>query len=370
LGSVGIATYTRDLIIGLDRSKVRDRVTILCPPWLTDHPAVLSCGLDVKVIGRSLPQAKGVRSLFWSELVGKMLAGNSGAVFHSPGLHASFALPARTYITCHDLIPLRYPVYFGRNFFRKWNFRRNLNALKCCQGVFTDSQASRQDLIQLAGISSAKIHLLPCWIASEFNPTVASKLKNEIKERYLLPDRYWLYVGGFDIRKNIPFLLKAYATALARGVDCPPLVLAGRIPQRKIPSLCDVESALEKMGSHRQRVVFPGFIAQNDLPGLYGGAELFIYPSLFEGFGLPPLEAMGCGCPAVVADNSSLPEVVRDSAYRFSTESPDTLVELMKRAASMKLPLNPNFDRDTFSLEASMRRYLAAIDLEASPSLT
>lgn len=302
-----------------------------------------------------------MRSVLWGEGVGLRLRDEPQAIFHSPGLFSSVFLPHRTFITCHDVIPLRYPVYLGRNFIRHWNFKRNLTTLKHCAGVFTDSQASKDDLIELAGMPLEKVHVMRCWLSPEFSPIAGAEKKEMVKRKYNLPDRYWLYVGGYDIRKNVPFLIDAYAEAQRRGISCPPLVLAGRIPQQKIPALCDMASALGKARSLGNQIVCPGFIEQEDLPGLYGGGELFIFPSLFEGFGLPPLEAMGCGCPSIVADNSSLKEVVTDDTYRFSTKSFTNLVELMREATLAKLPLNPSFGPEKFSLDTSFANYLQVL---------
>lgn len=355
---MGVATYTKDLLFALGHSAMRERVILLCPSWLNEHPVVKSCGLEVEVLESRIFSTKKVRSILWSEMAGLRLSREPAARFHSPGLHSSILLPKKTFITCHDVIPLRYPVYFGRNFFRRWSFKRHLRTLKKCEGIFTDSKASKLDLINLAGVSSEKIYELPCWLAPEFSLTNASRLKDQIRVKYDLPESYWLYVGGYDIRKNVPFLLAAYSEAIRSGIPCLPLVLAGRIPKRKIPALCDMELALEKMGASRKNIITPGFIEQEDLPGLYGGAELFIYPSLFEGFGLPPLEAMGCGCPAIVADNSSLREVVKEPEYRFSTDSPESLIAWLQTASFKRISLNPLFSTADFSLKQSLQHYL------------
>ena len=98
----------------------------------------------------------------------------------------------------------------------------------------------------------------------------------------------------------------------------------------------------------------PGFIASEDMPGFYGAAELLIYPSLYEGFGLPPMEAMGCGCPAVSANNTSLPEVIKDSSYRFSVLLPEELINLLIRAASKALPMNPSFAQNEYSEKTAL----------------
>ena len=110
-------------------------------------------------------------------------------------------------------------------------------------------------------------------------------------------------------------------------------------------------------------VIMPGFIASEDMPGLYGAAELLIYPSLYEGFGLPAMEAMGCGCPAVSSDNTSLPEVVKDKEYRFNTQSPEKLIKILVRAASTALPMNPSFAQTEFSEKTALSLLISRLQI-------
>ncbi|HEY5930473.1 MAG TPA: glycosyltransferase, partial [Burkholderiales bacterium] len=176
-----------------------------------------------------------------------------------------------------------------------------------------------------------------------------------------LPARYWLYVGGYDYRKNLELLIDAYGRA-AQSSECPSLVLAGNIPRNLSKPVCDVHGALRRAGIASERVCCPGYIDAGDLAAVYAGAELFIYPSLSEGFGLPPVEAMSCGCPAIVADTTSLPEVVTDEDYRFPVGHSARLVEMLLSAARAPLPLNPGFDRSLYGQARGIRDYLQVIE--------
>jgi glycosyltransferase involved in cell wall biosynthesis len=172
-----------------------------------------------------------------------------------------------------------------------------------------------------------------------------------------------LYLGGYDYRKNVELLIEAYGRA-ARAGACPTLVLGGNIPiavgSRK--PVCDVAGAVRRAGIDSDRLCCPGFIDDDDLAAVYAGAELFIYPSLAEGFGLPPVEAMSSGCPAIVADTTSLPEVVTDEDYRFPVADPARLIEMLLSAARSPRPLNPGFMRSFYGHARGLRDYLQVME--------
>jgi glycosyltransferase involved in cell wall biosynthesis len=132
-------------------------------------------------------------------------------------------------------------------------------------------------------------------------------------------------------------LLKAYAMTTDR-LATPPLVLAGAIPKSGGGPVCDVRGCLSRIGLDGERVRMPGRVAAEDLPALYAGAEFLVYPSRGEGFGLPPAEALAVGTPALVADVSSLPEVVTDAAWRFEPGNAEALSRRMSEAAAGWLP--------------------------------
>jgi glycosyltransferase involved in cell wall biosynthesis len=122
-----------------------------------------------------------------------------------------------------------------------------------------------------------------------------------------------------------------------------------------------VSGELQRSGLVSPDRVLPGFVENDDLPALYAGAELLVYPSRAEGFGLPPVEAMACGCPAIVADQTSLPEVVTDPEYRFKLDGITNLAGILFNARDRRLPMNPGFDRKAFNEERALRDYLDVV---------
>ena len=153
-----------------------------------------------------------------------------------------------------------------------------------------------------------------------------------LRRRLQLPDRFWLYLGGYDYRKNVEFLIRAYAEA-KRTRNLPPLVLAGSIPATGSAVTCDVFGAIRKSELGGDDVLTPGVIPSGELADLYRAASLLIYPSLMEGFGLSPAEAIAVGTPVLASSSSSLPEVVRASQCWFDPANPAELVAKILCAA-------------------------------------
>jgi glycosyltransferase involved in cell wall biosynthesis len=212
----------------------------------------------------------------------------------------------------------------------------------------------------LANIPAEKIKVVYPWMEPRFNPDFAGREAARVRSTYGLPKKFFLYVGGYDYRKNVEFLLEAYALA-RRKSELPPLVLAGTIPAKKASTVCDVPGAMERNGLKAGRDVFlPGFIADCDMPGLYGAGELLVYPSLYEGFGFPPVEAIACGKPVLVADNSSLKEIITTPQNRFSTDDPAILASLLLSAQQDPGQFSSKLE-SRFTEDYAMAAYLEAL---------
>jgi len=273
---------------------------------------------------------------------------------------APFPKP-RVIVVCHDLIWRHFPRYAGKRWLRKSLLEKSEQTLRDAAAVITASEHAAQDIAAASGMDPGRLVIVPHWIPPGFTPAEAQEGSARVIRQYGLPGSgYWLYVGGYDYRKNIDFLLEAYQVALSH-IPCPPLVLAGRLPTDPGKPVCDVNATVRRLRLPPGQVVTPGCIAAADMPGLYGGAGLFVYPSLHEGFGLPPLEAMACGCPAIASNTSSMPEVVTDIPYRFDPGDAHSLVMLLRQAARRPPPLNPGFDRTRYAEERCMAQYRDAL---------
>ncbi|TGE31901.1 glycosyltransferase family 1 protein [Desulfosporosinus sp. Sb-LF] len=213
----------------------------------------------------------------------------------------------------------------------KWYFRisHRLAMLKC-SNIITISKFSEQRISERLNYDANKIWLIYCGIDDKFNTFIEDKGGQEnIKKKYNLPDKYILSLSTLEPRKNLQLLVKAYRKLVLRGDMSISLVLAGRKGWKLDALLNGIEQSV------KEQIYFTGFIADEDLPDVYGNATLFVFPSKYEGFGMPPLEAMACGTPVLSSDASSLSEVLGDAALYFKNEDDSDLTMGLLRAISL-----------------------------------
>ena len=247
-------------------------------------------------------------------------------LFHSP----DFVLPpvrrARTVLTIHDLSFLRYPECFSPPLLR-YLLAAVPRSVERADLVLADSENTRDDLIELLGVPAESIRVVYAGVEPEFTPRPQAEVQ-AVRERYGIQRPYLLGLGTLQPRKNFRRLIEAYHL-LREEHDIPQqLVIGGGHGWLYEP----IMEAIERHGL-QEDVRLIGFCDDADLPALYTGADLFAFPSLYEGFGIPVLEAMACGTPVVAADTSSLPEVAGDAALLV----PPTDVEALAQALWLAL---------------------------------
>lgn len=228
----------------------------------------------------------------------------------------------KTVVTVHDLTPLVFEKYFpvGVKGNIKWQIQRL--ALKSAEAIITDSESSKRDIIKYSGISSSKIHVVYLAAGEEFKVVQGSTLRQRfgqefkvqsLREKYKLPDKFVLYVGDVTWNKNLPRLIEAI-----KKINLTLVMVGSALVQGEFDHLNPWNQDLlkvQKMVEDDKRIIRLGFIPTEDLVTIYNLATVFVMPSLYEGFGLPVLEAMSCGCPIVTTKSGSIPEVVGDVAY-------------------------------------------------------
>ncbi|MGH2459628.1 MAG: glycosyltransferase family 4 protein, partial [Chloroflexota bacterium] len=214
---------------------------------------------------------------------------------------------ARRIVTIHDTFAHVCPGHHNR--LDNWRYWFMLpRAARRADVVLTDSQHSADDLTKYLGVARGQIRAIPCGVDSAFHPVTEQSEVSDRLAHHGIAQPYLLYVGGINPRKNLARLLEAYARLRGRHPTTR-LVIVGK-PQWKTD---EIGATLRRLAL-APHVHFTGHVAESDLPALYSGAQAFVFPSLYEGFGLPPLEAMACGTPVITSNVSSLPEVVGDAA--------------------------------------------------------
>jgi glycosyltransferase involved in cell wall biosynthesis len=246
-------------------------------------------------------------TLWWDQRVLAELAHQDGVeVFFSPYLKGPLGVHCPLVITVHDLIDLAFPEY-ARKRRLKNIFLKGMTARtgQRAERVLADSGHAAGDAVRLLGLERTRIQVLPLGVEARYRPVGDGPEGVRALRRYGLEEPYILYVGNFKPHKNVPALLRAFAD-LEKGLRDQYLLALGGHQDR----WCQARRKLAEELGIGARTRFLGPIAEEDLPALYSQATLFAFPSLYEGFGLPPLEAMACGAPVLCSSRTSLPEVV------------------------------------------------------------
>jgi glycosyltransferase involved in cell wall biosynthesis len=320
-------------------------------------PGRVPAGFPVHAAGPS-----GVRIRWEGRVLPRLLRSIDPApdLFHATwnhGIPRRLAMPSL--LSLHDLIPWRMPraVPWPRPAWLHQALYRAAvrGSAREAAVIVTLSEASRRDIEEFLPQASARVMVVPCALPRAFAPGAAAPSPERVAaHRRVFGDRYWLYVGGFDPRKGLTTLLAAMAAAFPGGGG-PPLVLAGAVNDHA--RACEAMAATLGVKAH-----FPGYVADDDLPALFAGAGLFVYPSRYEGFGIPPLLALASGTPCVTTDGGALPEVVGDDAVIVPAGDARALAAAL--AAARRDPAR------LAAMAARGRARAAAFSLEALASRT
>jgi glycosyltransferase involved in cell wall biosynthesis len=327
----GIGRYTRNLIRALAHLDTENQYMLFVAGGWGGGDGLGPWPANFRV--RSIPLSDRWVHLFWQRMrlpVPVQTITGPLDLFHSP----DFVLPptGRTpaILTVHDLSFLRVPQFFVPGFreYLEMAVSRAVNQAAC---ILADSESTRGDLMQLMGVEPERVTVLYPGVESRFRPVEEAQTLAAVRARYQLPGSFILGLSTLQPRKNFDGLIEAFRRLLAPIADGPEmaelhLVIAGGKGWMYEDTLAQVQ----RIGLG-DRVHFPGFVAEADLPALYCLASAFAFPSWYEGFGLPLLEAMACGTPVVAANNSSLPEVVGEAGLLVDAADVDALSEALGR---------------------------------------
>lgn len=223
---------------------------------------------------------------------------------HFPNFNYAFGCQVPFTVTIHDLIYLKSPGACSNVLAKYYAGFMIKSVCNKARLVITDSQFSKKDILETVGISPDKIRVIYPGVDQKYRPVENARQR---LASYSLPEKYILYVGNQEKRKNLPALIAAFASSLTSRDHS--LVIVGHRDFRRH----EIQNALAAYQVDN-KVHFTGYIQEKDLPAVYSAAALFVFPSSYEGFGLPVLEAMACGVPVICSSTTSLPEVAGDAA--------------------------------------------------------
>ena len=271
-----------------------------------------------------------IEKVVWEQFTAPSAAKKADVdIFHVP----YFAPPLRprtpTVVTIHDVIPMRLPAYRAGAKVAAY-MRLVARAAHSATLIITVSQHAKQDMMGALNLPAERIRVIYEAAGEEYTPITSTETLAAARAKYGIGQHYIFYLGGLDSRKNVPQLVLAFAH-LYKQMDDPDLQLfiSGDPDKQTGPFFPDPRPIAAELGI-TDKIVFR-FVEDADKPAIYSGASLFVFPSIYEGFGLDPLEAMSCGTPVVCSNRTSLPEVVGDAAITVDPNDTQALVEAMRR---------------------------------------
>ncbi|MCX5800619.1 MAG: glycosyltransferase family 1 protein [Candidatus Eisenbacteria bacterium] len=231
-------------------------------------------------------------------------------------------------VTVHDAIPLVFPeLYHTNGTVLRRGYQRALKSIvRGARIVIADSECSKRDAVTYLSAREDRVRVIYLGVDPVFERVTDPEKLAAVREKHRLVHPFIFYLGGIDPRKNVRRLLAAYAGLIKRSAFPHDLVIAGDI--RNEPEFPELEREIQATGME-ERIRLLGFVATEECPALYSAADCFVFPSLYEGFGLPLLEAMACGTAVISSDRSSLPEIVGDSGLIVNCEDVDAIAAAM-----------------------------------------
>lgn len=320
-------------------------------------------GPGIRVVPTSSTIDTSARRILWEQLVlpGKARAEGVDLLYYPDHTGPLLVKHCQIVITIHDLAFLSMPETHqpARRMYKSMTFHRSVVQ---SDKIVADSDSTQRECVNQAGIPKEKIVVVHGGVDPSMHRENDAEILSGVKTKYGLKDRFILYVGTLERRKNLVRLVHSFAKLKKNGSMRHQLVLAGGRGY-------GYEEILEaaRTDGVTEDISFPGFVEEEDMSPLYSLADLLVYPSLYEGFGFPPLEAMACGCPVIASNVTSLPEVVGDAGLLIDPSDTTALSEAILHVVSdrevHKSMVAKGYERvKKFSWQNSAQKLLGVFD--------
>jgi glycosyltransferase involved in cell wall biosynthesis len=320
LHDFGIGTYIRNIVRQLARLDRETEYVLICRA--EDRGFGASLGPNFRIaVDDSKPYS--LREQF---SVPFTVARMRATVLHEPHYVLPPLVTCRSVVTIHDCIHLRFPQYLPTRGALAYARAQMGAAARRSDSILTVSEASKRDILEFFNVRPEKITVIPNAIDERFLNEPTEEAVRLVAERYQLEGEFVLYVGNIKPHKNVERLVEAFHQARQSGLHTLRLVVIGD----ELSKNASLRRAVHRYNLHKH-VRFLGFLPDETLSAVYRLASVFVFPSLYEGFGLPPLEAMACGTPVVTSNVSSLPEVTGDAALLVDPTSAEEIAAAITR---------------------------------------
>jgi glycosyltransferase involved in cell wall biosynthesis len=320
LHDFGIGTYIRNVLLGLARLDHDTEYIVLCRPVDADRVGELGANF------RAVPEGARPYSLAEQVTIPLSLVRERAHLFHEPHYVLPPATRCRSVVTIHDCIHLMFPQYLPGRTAHAYARLSMWSAARKSDRILTVSEASKRDILRFFDIPADKVAVIYNAIDERFLAPADDARMDAIRQRYQLDHPFLLYVGNIKPHKNLERLIEAFQMVRRGELEHIKLLIIGD----EISKYATLRRAVHRYKLHKH-VRFFGFVPDATLAILYRLARVFVFPSLYEGFGLPPLEAMASGTPVITSNVSSLPEVVGDAAMLIDPYQPDAIAGAMRR---------------------------------------
>lgn len=327
--SVGLGKYSYELIKHLNK-KNKD-INLCIPNDATINDYTLNSLGKVNVYKHGKIKKTGnefIDTRLWELSLYRKMRKENNSIFFSPYFMCSPYSLENEVVTVGDIIQYIYPQYvtsIPRHIINLYNRKY----IKDVKKIITFSNFSRDEIQKYFEIDAKRIYPIYLGVSEIFQKIKSNETFGSIRSKYNLPERFILYLGGYDYRKNILILLEAFKKVKNMpNTNDLALVLCGNVPQKLKNIVPNIKKAIKDL-EIEPYTHFTGYVPEQDLPLLYNMAEIFVYPSLYEGFGLPVLEAMACGTPIIACDATSIPEIVNRNDVLFSPHNVTDLANII-----------------------------------------
>ena len=327
--TTGSGQYMIHLLAALAQADTQNEYVLLGPQPV-ERKNSSTFPYQVQAVPSIVGSNENIQKVMWEQVTGPAAARKAGVdIFHVPYFAPPLLPRTPTVVTIHDVIPMRLPAYQPDAKVKAY-MQLVASAAHRATMIITVSQHAKQDMVNALKLPAERIRVIYEAAGDEYHPVTDPETLEKARAKYGLGERYVFYLGGLDQRKNVPQLVRAFAHLRAQLRDDKlQLLISGNPDKQKGPLFPDPRPVAADIAMNGQ--IIYRFVEDEDKPAIYSGASLFVFPSLYEGFGLPPLEAMSCGAPVVCSNRTSLPEVVGDAAITVDPEDTRALVEAMRR---------------------------------------